>query len=383
MSSPGRRSCRWLVPGVLVVALLLLLVPGCGVLPVRPKTAAGADLSLLQEILDVIGDEYVDPAAIDEEALIRGAARGMVEGLNDPYSAYLDAEHFAVSRSDLAGKFEGIGAYVGNREGHIVIIAPIPGSPAEEAGIRAGDIILGVDGESTADMTVMDAVLLIRGPKGTPVRLLVLHDGEDEPVEIEIVRAEIEISSVFYEMANSIAHVTITNFTERTESELAEVLGRVAEEGATGIILDLLNNPGGLLQAVVDVAGHFTEGVIVSVVDRDGNRTETRARRRSPRVDLPMVVLVNEFSASGSEVLAGALQDHGRAVVVGETTFGKGSVNMLWQLSDGSGMYLTVARWYTPGGRLIEGEGIEPDIALDLESVDAVEWALDYLGGQS
>jgi len=307
----------------------------------------------------------------------------MIDAIEDPYSAYLEPDAYEMSASDLAGKFEGIGAYVGYNEGRIVIIAPIPGSPADEAGIRSGDIILGIDDESTIEMNVMDAVNRIRGKRGTPVKLLVLHDGDEEPVEIEIIRGEIELVSVFFEMNGDIAHISITNFSERTSDELAPVLDEVLDKDARGIILDLRSNPGGLLSTVAEVAGRFVEkGLVVTMVDNEGNKTEVPLKRNGTVIDLPIVVLVNSYSASGSEVLAGALQDYERAVVAGVTTFGKGSVNYLHELSDGSGLYLTVGRWYTPDGRLIEGEGIEPDYVLDAEE-DALEWALDYLGSNT
>jgi len=372
---------------VAVVTVALLLMAGLALsVGVGCALVAGTDegpeldVSLLEEVWGVIHEDYVERDSIDAEALIRGAAKGMVEGLDDPYSAYMDPDAYEMSTDRLSGKFEGIGAYVGYDEGRIVIIAPIPDSPADGAGIRSGDIILAVDDESTAEMNLMDAVTRIRGPRGTPVRLLVLHEDDTEPVEIEIIRAEIKLPSVIFEMEEDIAHIRITNFSDRTGDELSTALKDTADVAASGIILDLRGNPGGLLSSVIEVAGRFIdEGTVVSVVDNAGNRTDSSVRRSGPVVDLPIVVLVDGFSASGSEVLAGALQDHGRAVVAGATTFGKGSVNNLMRLSDGSGLYITVARWYTPGGRLIEGEGIEPDHVLDLEEVDALEWALAYL----
>jgi len=366
---------------VLVAAIMLSPGTGCDVIT---RTGAGPqpDLSLVNEVWDIIHEDYVEPERLDADTLTRGAVRGMVDALDDPYSSYLEPEAYEASVSDLEGKFEGIGAYVGYRDGRIVIIAPIPDSPADRAGIRPGDVILGVDGETTMDMSLMDAVFRIRGPRGTSVILLVLHEGDTDPVDIEIIRAEIELESVLLEMKGDIAHVTVTNFTERTSSELATALQDMERQDAGGIVLDLRGNPGGMLTAVIEVASRFLEeGVVLFVVDNEGNREETSVRRMGPVVELPMVVLVNGFSASGSEVLAGALQDHDRAVVAGETTFGKGSVNVLHRLSDGSGVYLTVARWYTPDGRVIEGEGIEPDFPLDPEQEDLLEWALAYLRG--
>ena len=237
-----------------------------------------------------------------------------------------------------------------------------------------------VDGKPTVGWSVQDAVNVIRGPRGTPVKLLVLHEGDTELVEIEIIRAEIEVPSVYFEVRGEIAHISIAEFTERTDGELSNALDDATEQEAAGVILDLRNNPGGLLSAVVDVTSRFLSGgIVVSIIDKEGRQTDYPVEHTGSDIELPMVVLVNQFSASSSEVMAGALQDHGRAVIAGTITYGKGSANNLYRLSDGSGLYLTTARWYTPEGRIIEGEGIEPDFVLDLEEVDPVDWAIDYL----
>lgn len=225
-------------------------------------------------------------------------------------------------------------------------------------------------------------MLKIRGPEGTIVRLLVLHKGETEPVVIEIVRAEIEVPSVILEMRGDIACIRITNFSERTDSELSSILEEISREGASGIVLDLRSNPGGLLTAVVDITGRFLEdGVIYYLVDKEGEKTAKSVKRKSVHTDLPMVVLVDEYSASGSELLSGALQGNNRAVIAGTTTYGKGSVNVPYRLQDGSGLYITTARFLTPNGYVIEGKGIEPDYPLELEGDDAIQWAIDYLKG--
>jgi len=304
----------------------------------------------------------------------------MLEALDDPYTSYLDAEAYKLGLDDLEGKIEGVGAQITMRDEQITVVAPIADLPADKAGIRAGDKILEIDGMPTSEMSLAEAVLFIRGPQGTSVRLLVLHQDEVEPEEIEIVRAEIEVTSVRFEMREDIAYIRITNFSQRTDAELSSVLESLDSEETGGIILDLRSNPGGLLRAVVDVASHFlTEGVVVDVVDNQGAHDAMSVRRRGVTTDLPMVVLVNGFSASGSEVLAGALQDYARAAIAGSRTFGKGSVNVLHELEDGSGLYITIARWLTPEGHLIEGEGITPDYELELDGEDAIQWAVEYL----
>jgi len=372
-----------------IIALTLLLVmsltlssgAGCTVVDSTPPSL-GQGLDSIAEAWDVIINDYVDKDRLDISTLSQAAIKGMMEALDDPYSAYLDAETYQLSLSDLAGKFEGIGAHVAVKDEQIMIIAPIAGSPAAEAGIKAGDIILGINGEPTSEMSLVEAVLYIRGPKGTSVRLLILHQGETEPEEIEIVRAEIEVPSVYFEMKGDIAYINITYFSERTNEELSPVLERITQEAATGIVLDLRSNPGGLLQTVVDVASRFlTKGIVVDVVDNQGKHTTSTVKPKGTTTDLPLVVLVDSYSASGSEVLAGALQDYARATIAGTRTYGKGSVNILHQLEDGSGLYITTARWFTPNGRPIEGEGIDPDCELELEGEDAIQWAIDYLKG--
>jgi len=366
---------------LLVLSLILSFGAGCALSSrVLPSVEPGLDV--VAEAWGIIFQDYVDKDRLDASKLSQAAIEGMVEALDDPYTSYLDAQTYQMSSASLEGKYEGIGAYVGVRDGQLIIIAPIVGSPAAGAGIRAGDIILEIDGSSASEMSLQEAVLHIRGPKGTSVVLLILHEGATEPEEIEIVRAEVEVSSVYFEMRGDIAYINIIHFTERTNAELSPVLESITQEGATGIILDLRSNPGGLLEVVVDVAGRFLEeGIVLYVVDNQGKQTSLSIEPDGVTTELPLVVLVDEHSASGSEVLAGALQDHARATIVGVSTFGKGSVNTLHRLKDGSGLYITTARWLTPEGRLIEGEGISPDYELELEGEDAIQWALDYLKG--
>jgi carboxyl-terminal processing protease len=368
----------------LLVAVSVVVSFGAGCVLTRqiiPST--DSHLDAVKEAWDIIFRDYVDQSKLDASKLSQAAIKGMVEALDDPYTAYLDPQSYQLSTSNLQGKFEGIGATVGVRDKQIMIIAPVPNSPADKAGIRAGDIILGVNGESTEGLSLEEVVLRIRGPKGEPVRVTIQHQGETTPVELEIVRAEIELPSVSFEMRGDIAYIRIYNFSDRTDSELSPVLERLKQEGATGIVLDLRTNPGGLLEAVVDVASYFlNEGVVVYVVDNEGKETSYPVQRSSVTTDLPLVVLTDNFSASGSEVLAGAIQDHKRGIVAGTKTYGKGSVNTLNKLQDGSGICITTARWLTPNRRLIEGKGIEPDYELKLEGDDAIQWAIDYLKGQ-
>lgn len=373
------KALKIMVIALLVVSLALSFGAGCA-LGTRTPAGSSQGLGIVEEAWNIIFQDYVDRDELDASQLSQAAIRGMVEALDDPYTVYLDAETYQLSLSSLEGKFEGIGAEVAVRDEQLVIIAPIADSPADRAGIKAGDSILEIDGKPTSGMSLVEAVLLVRGPKGTSVRLLILHQGETEPEGIDIVRAEIELTSVRFEMRQDIAYINITHFSEGTDAELSPVLDSITAEAATGIILDLRSNPGGVLTAVVDVAGHFLkEGVVVDIVDNQGNHTVITVNGEGATTDLPLVVLVDSYSASGSEVLAGALQDYGLATIAGTTTFGKGSVNVLHQLEDGSGLYITTARWLTPSGHLIEGEGIDPDYELELEGEDAIQWAIDYL----
>ena len=337
------------------------------------------EFSRLTEVWYILKRDHFDRKDMDSKILSDGAIRGMLLAMDDPYASFLTAEQFEIQSQDYKGFFEGIGAHVSMRDNRIVIVAPIPGSPAEAAGILAGDIILGIDGDSTQGLTLLEAVSRIRGERGTLVVLSILHEGEDMPQEISVERNVIKLDSVQMRMmTGGVGVFTVTEFNANTYEQLENAFTRFLTQGGKGMILDLRNNPGGLLNSVFQVADAFIDSkLIVYEVDSKGNRKNWNASRGGFALDVPLIVLTNRYSASASEVLAGALMDHNRAIIVGDKTFGKGSVNTLEKISDGSGIYFTIAKWYTPDGKLIEGEGLVPDV--DLTQMDTLESGQDAL----
>jgi carboxyl-terminal processing protease len=340
---------------------------------------------LINQAWSILTGDYVVPSQVDGTALNEGAIAGMVQALNDPYSAYLTPDQFHLTQSDISGTFSGIGAQVTtDKQNQIIIVAPIAGSPAAKAGIQTGDIILAVNGVSTQGMNLTQVVLLIRGPNGTAVNLTILHQGDSTPVDISIVRAQITSPSVTSRMAGNIAYIKINSFAETTNDELNKALQSLDLKNSVGIVLDLRDNPGGLVTTVVDVASHFIKsGVIITLRDNKGNTQTESANPNGVFTNLPMVVLVNQYSASGSEVLSGALQDYKRATIAGTVTLGKGSYDSFFNLSDGSAIYLTIGRWITPNGREIEGKGITPDYTLTQTGDDEITWAVNSLTGKT
>ncbi|MEE8443465.1 MAG: S41 family peptidase [Dehalococcoidia bacterium] len=332
----------------------------------------GAIWQAWQDITDKLEDVG---ATIDLQKMPEAAIRGMLSALGNPYTSYLSPEYYQLESTSFKGDFEGIGAWVNMLNGQLTIVAPMPDAPAEQAGIIPGDIILEVDGTSIAGLTLVEATLKIRGPRGTPVELLILHPEQENPQPITVVRDAVIKLSVYWEpleerfqLGEGIAYLQITQFLDNTDEMTEEALREIMAQGYTGLILDVRHNLGGLLDTTVAVASQFlTDGLVLYQVDAHGKRTDERVREGGVATEIPIVILTDELSASGSEVLVGALQDHQRATAIGTKTFGKGSVNELRKLNDGSGLYLTAALWYTPNGRLIEGKGLEPDIEASLE----------------
>lgn len=370
---------------VFLATVLISISFAAGCVIARSTTTQNASASTGLQVIDqawnAIFQYYVDPTKLDSTNLSRAAINGIMTALDDPYSAYLDPATYQLFESNLQGNFEGIGAEVAlNSDNRPMVIAAFENSPAAKAGIKPGDVILAVNGTSTAGMNLVEVVLEIRGPAGTSVTLAILHEGATTPTDIEIVRAQINPTSVSWEMRENVAYIRILQFDEQTNTELNAALQSIDLKNTTGIVLDLRSNPGGLVTTVVDVASHFVKsGVVLTLVDNKGERTSEPVHPNGVFTDLPMVVLVDQYSASGSEVLSGALQDHKRATIAGVRTFGKGSYDNNIPLQDGSNIYLTVGRWLTPNGHLIEGKGIEPDYVLSVTGDAEVQWAVDFL----
>ena len=349
------------------------------------------DLATVWEVWSLLNDQHVDRQEFDAGTFDESAVRGLIEGLDDQHTGYVPPEAFEIENQDLYGSFEGIGARVQRRpDGKLLIVAPIKGGPAEAAGLKPGDLILEVNGESIVGLSLLEAVNKIRGPKGSEVRLLVKHLTAAAEVEVTVVRNTIPLESVLVRSRpeDRFTHIRLTTFYANTAGELAEAIREARDNGSEGLILDVRNNPGGLLSSVIDVTSMFLEddSLILYELDGEGERDDHMARNAGEFADIPLVVLANGSSASASEIVVGALQDYDRAPVIGSTTFGKGSVNILRRLSNGGGLYMTIAKWYTPNGRLIEGNGVEPDYEVtsrDSQKADTsqLEKAIEVIEG--
>lgn len=332
-------------------------------------------LKLFSDVIELVEKNYVD--AVDTRELIQKAIQGMVRSL-DPHSALLPPEAFEELQVDTQGEFGGIGIVITMDKGVLTVISPIEGTPAYRAGIQAGDKIVKVDGESTQDMELWEAVKKMRGPKGTPVVITIAREDAPKPIDFKLVRDMIPIESVkWVSMRPGFGYIWITNFRDSTNEDLIKGLDALetAGEPLKGLILDLRDNPGGLLNQAVDIADMFLDkGEIVSIKGRQERHTKVfKAHPNDIRRSYPIVVLINGGSASASEIVAGALQDNKRAIIMGTTSFGKGSVQTVETLRDGYGLKFTIARYYTPSGRSIQAKGIEPDIVVKNRIIDEKE----------
>ncbi|RME49975.1 MAG: S41 family peptidase [Caldilineae bacterium] len=349
------------------------------VFPTPPTITTEEDVpgfNVFWEAWNIVESEFYSDIP-DQRERVYGAIRGMVSTYGDEHTAFIDPTRASVLQEDASGAFEGIGAAVRLDElGRLVIAEPFPGRPAAEAGLLRGDVVLEVDGQPLRGLSLYESVALIRGPAGSTVVLTILREGEPEPFKVEVVRARIEIEVVQAEMLEgNVGYVSLSEFSSGASEKLARAIRDLQKQGATSLILDLRNNPGGFLSESVAVASLFLEGgVVVREEGKDPSYKQVyEARGAHVATDIPMVVLINRGSASASEIVAGALKDHGRATIIGEQSFGKGTVQLPHTLSDGSQLRVTIAQWFTPNGNLIQGEGIIPDVVVEMTQEDALE----------
>lgn len=333
----------------------------------KPKDV---DFSLFWKVWDEVHQKYMGD--INDEQLVQGAINGMVGGLDDPYSLLLKPEQSTQLLDELSGAFGGIGVELVVRDGNLTVLAPLKDSPAEKVGLKPKDIILKIDDKDATSMTFEEAVAAIRGKPGTSVKLTVVRQGLDAFQEFNIERSEIKDTDVFYEKKGDVAIIRIRQFGENTNDLVKKYADQIkGDKSIKGVVVDLRSNPGGYLDSSVQVSSVFIEdGVIVYEEGKDGKKQEYKAEGRATLGSMPLVVLVNEGSASAAEIMAGAIQDYKKGTLIGKKTFGKGSVQELISVGDGLSLKITIGKWLTPNGRAINGEGIKPDIEVDLTDDD-------------
>lgn len=336
------------------------------------QIAQNIDFSLYWDVWDSVKEYHVDKGQVTDKQLFYGSLKGLVNSLDDPYSEFMNPELTKEFEEDMSGSFEGIGAEIGIRDGILTVIAPLEGTPAQKAGLMSGDKILEINGESTEDMSIDQAVNKIKGPKGTEVTLNVFRIGLEDFKDIKIIRDTIIVKSVSLEiLENNIYLIKINAFNSDTEYLFLNFAKQAFEGKAKGVVIDLRNNPGGYLETSISVLGEWINGE-VALIEKftDGNEMEYIAEGNNYLKEIPSVVLINYGSASASEIVAGSLQDHSKAKIIGEKSYGKGSVQMVKNIKDGSSIKITIAKWLTPKGQDINKEGITPDELVELSLED-------------
>lgn len=347
-----------------------------------PPEKQNVDFSLFWDVWDRLEKNYLDKTDLDQAKMVFGAIQGMVASLNDPYTVFLKPQENKEAKEDLNGAFEGVGIQIGFQDGQLAVIAPLSGMPAQKMGVKAGDLILKIDDKETGGMTLPEAVRLIRGPKGTQVKLTLLHKDGKEPYEAVITRDTIIVPSVEVEFKESaecrvqstkcvVAHLKLMRFGDRTSEEWNKAVSLIIDHqpSVIGIILDLRNNPGGYLSGSVFIASEFLpSGIVVQQEHADGTKETFSVNRQGRLTTQPLVVLINGGSASASEIVAGALKDYKRAKIVGEKSFGKGTIQEAQDLPGGSGLHITTARWLLPKGESVDKEGVKPDFEVKDDS---------------
>lgn len=339
-----------------------------------PPSNINIDFKLFWDTWDLLSREYFDKKALDPEKLFYGAIQGMVSAVGDPYTVFLPPQQQKSSKEELNGSFEGVGIQLGfNKDKRLVVMTPLNGTPAEKAGVKPDDLIVKINDKDTAGISLPEAVQLIRGPKGTQVELTILREGEEEPLEFSLIRDTIVVKSVELSYQETpkgkkVAVVKLSRFSERLKEEWENIISDILSSKSAGIILDMRNNPGGYLEGAVFVSSEFLRsGSVVLQENNQGDRKSFEVNRKGALLDYPMVVIINKGSASASEIVAGALQDRDRADIVGEKSFGKGTIQEAQDLEGGTGIHITVAKWLTPQGRWVnDTEGLEPDVVVEM-----------------
>lgn len=381
---------RYFLPVALVIAVAVFVGSGfwwgysagqknpehitvSGVTNIDGNGTTAADFGIFWKTWQYINDHHLKGQEVNNQDRVYGAVRGLVRALNDPYSEFFPPKEGKAFQETVEGSFGGVGIEIGMRKGSLVIIAPLKGSPGEQAGLKAGDFILQINSSSTAELTIDEAVQQIRGPQGSKVTLTVMRESWDEPEEFEITRSRIDIPTLDFTMKEgNVGYVQLYGFNANAPQLFQEAASRALREGAKGMILDLRNNPGGYLEVAVRLAGWFlpTDSLVVSEAGRNGTTGELHTEGPATLKDMPIVVLMNQGSASASEILAGALRDHRKIQLVGEQSFGKGTVQELETFPDGSILKLTIAHWVLPSGHVLESEGLKPDVEVVLTDED-------------
>lgn len=369
------------VNGVVLILVLLAFVLGWQVgqrtssetSRVAVPQPQNLDFKLFWQTWDLLSKQYIDKKAIDPKKLYYGAIQGMVAAVGDPYTVFLPPESQKTTKEQLSGSFEGVGIQLGfDKDKRLVVIAPLKGTPADAGGVKAGDLILQIDGKDTTNLSLPDAVNKIRGVKGTAVTLSLYSEGTVKAREVKLVRDTIIIKSVQFEAKTTksgkkVVYISLTSFGEKTNTEWNDAVNEVLTSSSQGVIVDVRNNPGGFLDAAVYIASEFLDGgSVVLQEDASGQKTPQSVDRVGRIFKLPLVILINKGSASASEILAGAIQDRGRGTLVGEQSFGKGTIQSAEDLPEGTGIHITTAKWLTPNGRWVHSVGLTPDIKVEI-----------------
>lgn len=349
-----------------------------------PPDKQDVDFALFWDVWDRLEKNYLEKEDINPAQMVFGAIQGMVASLGDPYTVFLKPPENKEVKDDLNGSFEGVGIQLGYKDDQLAVIAPLKGTPADKAGVKAGDLILKIDDEVTTDISADEAMRKIRGLKGTKVKLTLIHTGEKEPYEVEIVRDTIIVSSVEVDFLSSngqtVAHLKLLKFGDRTADEWEKAIGQIVnhQPQVAGVVLDLRNNPGGYLTGSVFIASEFlSSGVIVQQEQANGLKETYSVDRQGKLLSQLLVILINEGSASASEIVAGSLRDHQRAEIVGAKSFGKGTIQEAEDLPGGAGLHITTARWLLPSGESIDENGLKPDVEVKDDSQTEIDEQLE------